>query len=155
MPTRHQPTLRLLPPTTRRPSAGGGLRPMHPHLTLVPIGPGFGADRRPTSITSRRASGSTASEEPIAMYSNGQLQNVQIIHALARRDAMLAEAEQERRVAQAERASSVRHPVVAAVATLRLALGATLVRAGQRLQGAGAASAADALPSIATLRAAR
>ena len=156
MPTRDRADIRLLPVTPRRTSATGDRYAMHahPHLALVPTGARFGADR-PRPMTVRRASGSAASKEPTTMYAAHQGPNLNYLHAVARREEMLAQAEQIRRVAQAERAARRRSPVAAAVAALRLGVGIALVRVGQRVQGAGGRAAADTLPSIATLRAAR
>ena len=152
MPTRDHADIRLLPIPTRRPSATGGRPAMHSHLALVPPGARIRADR-PQTVAIRRAFGSAA-KEPTAMYAANQGPNLNYVYAAARRQELLAEAEQIRRLNQAERAAPRRAPIAAAVAALRQGVGVALVRAGERLQGAGAETAAD-MPSIATLRAAR
>lgn len=78
--------------------------------------------------------------------------NLHFAHAEFRRQEMLAEAERARRLAQAAPKAS-RRPF--GLAAMRLQLGSALVRAGQRLQGAGAAEPADAFPAVGSLRVVR
>ena len=140
-----------IPFPTRRPLANGDVRAMH--LRLVPNPPTHrfgGADR---AVGSRRAPESVASRELTAMYAHLN-PNLNQIHAEARRGDLLAEAERDRR---AELVAVARPSAAGAVvAALRQYVGTALVRVGERVQGAGAAeAAADVLPSIGTLRAAR
>jgi hypothetical protein len=149
MPTDERANIRLLPPSTRRPSTTGDDRAMH--LTLVPTATGGRAGFPRTTTDTRRAPGSAVPKEPTAMYSVHQGHSLPYLYAESRRRDMLAEAEQARRLAQAASVAPRRF----AVAALRRQVGAALVRAGQRVQGVGAGQPADALPTIGTLRGAR
>ena len=85
-------------------------------------------------------------------------QPLSYINAETRRQALLAEADRARTVAQARAARTTRGSA-AVVATLRRAVGTALVLTGERLQGARTGSASelelDANPTAGVLRLAR
>lgn len=154
MPTSNHTNDRPTPISTRRPFVRGVNQTMH--LTVVPTTSGArGANIEQQRMT-RRAFGSTMPREHTAMYSVHQGPSLPHLYAEARRQELLAEAEQARRVSQlAPRGASRRSGVASAVAMVRRQVGSALVRAGERVQGVGGEPARDALPSIGTLRAAR
>ncbi len=120
-------TFRVLPFPTRRPFATGEHRAMQStHLTLVPtaIG-GRAAVPRPTE-TSRRASGARVSKEHFAMYSINQGAALPFIYAEAKRQDLLAEAEQARILGQDTLERCTRVFGLDHVVTLTSATGLTL-----------------------------
>lgn len=111
------------------------------------------ADRTLTPITKRRGRATRPAARTGEMtFMHASHFGLSQIHAESRQRDLLAEAEQARRLHQAE-ATTGRPRAVLAV--IRQAVGTTLVRAGERLQGAGPDQPADAYPTVATLRTAR
>ena len=138
-----------IPFPTRRPLANGDVRAMHLRLVSDPPNDRSGVNATLPTLIVRP---SAASRENTGMYAHLN-PNLNHIHAEARRWDLLAEAERDRRAEMVAARPSVAGIVVAA---LRQYVGTALVRVGERVQGAGGAEpAADVLPSIGTLRAAR
>ena len=78
--------------------------------------------------------------------------NLHFAHAEFRRQELLAEAERARHLARVAPKAPRR---AIGLAAARRQLGAAMVRAGQRLQGAAVAEPADAFPSVGSLRVVR
>ena len=139
-----------IPFPTRRPLVKGDGRAMHLRLVADPPNYRSGVNAAFPTVVVRP---STASRETTDMYAHLN-PNLNHVYAEARRRDLLAEAERDRR---AELVAAARPSVAGiVVAALRQYVGTALVRVGERVQGAGAGEpAADVLPSIGTLRAAR
>ena len=150
MPIDDRADRRVLPFPTDRTKTGVD-RAMHRYPVPLPIRAYDSADL-PTPFPPRRAAGSAASfQERTAMNSLHVSPNLHFAHAEFRRQEMLAEAERARHLARVAPAAPRRAFGLAA----RQRLGAAMVRAGQRLQGAGAAEPADAFPAVGSLRVVR
>ena len=140
---------RTISPATRRAFTDGVPNAMTLGQNLTRTGARtFGANRSSTYLAF-----GLASQESIAMFGNNLVLNH--IHADAKRSDLLREVEHDRRLRQAERPAKHVVALAAIVVAARNVVGAALVRAGERLQGAGVANPADGAPSVATLRLAR